>query len=177
LATTFECPHVSPTKAPEARRTVSSSHVSRGFRYSSARMGAKARHREAAPSPSQGSCPGGRNKKRSLTCEAAPASQDDTAFWRPQKLPADRLHVTNDPKTWGKLLADVVDLFSETYKHGLGEPLTTQGIFKTLVTRKGALARRGSGYILVMAREALALRLRRISEEVQSCDVVAPSKI
>jgi hypothetical protein len=110
-----------------------------------------------------------------------------------EKLPADLLRVTNDRKRWGKLLADVVDLFSETYEHGLGEPLTTQDVFKMLVTRKrgvhypekdvasimellshpvvGAVARREGGYILVMARETLALRLRRLAEEVESFDV------
>jgi hypothetical protein len=92
-----------------------------------------------------------------------------------------------------------LDLFSETYEHGLGEPLTTQDVFKMLVTRKrgvhypekdvtsimellshpvvGALARREADYILVMARETLALRLRRLAEEVESFDVEEPSKI
>jgi hypothetical protein len=35
----------------------------------------------------------------------------------------------------------------------------------------GAVARREGGYILVMARETLALRLRRLAEEVESFDV------
>ena len=116
-----------------------------------------------------------------------------------EKLPADLLRVTNDRKSWGKLLADVVDLFSETYEHGLGEPLTTQDVFKMLVTRKrgvhypekdvsstmellshpvvGALVHREGGYILVMARETLALRLRRLAEEVESFDIEEPTKM
>lgn len=116
-----------------------------------------------------------------------------------EKLPADLLRVSNDRKRWGKLLADVVDLFSETYEHGLGEPLTTQDVFKMLVARKrgvhyperdvvstmellshpvvGAMVRREGGYILVMARETLALRLRRLADEVESFDVEEPGKI
>jgi len=109
-----------------------------------------------------------------------------------EKLPAELLRVTSDRKRWGKLLADVVDLFGETYGHGLGDPLSARDVFKMLVTRKrgvdypekdvagvlellnhpvvGALARKDGGYILVMSRETLALRLRRLAEEVEVMD-------
>ncbi len=53
-----------------------------------------------------------------------------------EKLPSELLRVTNDRKRWGKLLADVVELFSEAYEHGLGEPLSASDVFKMLVTRK-----------------------------------------
>ena len=41
----------------------------------------------------------------------------------------------------------------------------------------GAPVRRELGYILVMARETLALRLRRLAEEVESFDVEEPNKV
>lgn len=113
-----------------------------------------------------------------------------------EKLPADLLQVAKDRKRWGKLLADVVNLFSETYESGLTEPLSTREVFKMLVTRKrgvhypekdvagiiellghpvvGALAKKGDGSILVMSRETLALRLRRLAEEVESLEIEEP---
>jgi hypothetical protein len=113
-----------------------------------------------------------------------------------EKLPAELLRVTNDRKRWGRLLADIVDLFSETYEHGLSEPLSPRDVFRMLVTRKrgvpypetdvtgilellshpvvGALSHKDGGYILVMSRETLGLRLRRLAEEVESLDNVEP---
>ena len=41
----------------------------------------------------------------------------------------------------------------------------------------GAFVHREAGYILVMARETLGLRLRRLAEEVESFDLDEPSKI
>jgi hypothetical protein len=111
-----------------------------------------------------------------------------------EKLPTELLRVSNDRKRWGRLLADIVDLFSETYEHGLSEPLSPRDVFRMLVTRKrgvpypdqdvtgilellshpvvGALAHREGGYILVMSRETLGLRLRRLAEEVEGLDNV-----
>ena len=98
------------------------------------------------------------------------------------ELPNDMLRVTHDRKRWGKLLADIVDLFGDTYENGLREPLLAREIVRMLVTRKrgvhypekdvagvldllshpvvGALAKKETGYILAMSRETLALRLR-----------------
>jgi hypothetical protein len=114
-----------------------------------------------------------------------------------EKLPTDLLQVAKDRKRWGKLLADVVDLFSETYESGLTEPLSIREVFKMLVTRKrgvhypekdvagimellghpvvGALAKKDDGYILAMSRETLALRLRRLAEEVESLEFEGPA--
>jgi hypothetical protein len=94
------------------------------------------------------------------------------------------------------MLGDVVELFGETYENGLTEPLSSREVFKMLVTRKrgvrypekdvastmdllshpvvGALARKGDGYILVMSRETLALRLERLAEEVVNQDMDEP---
>ncbi|MGE3820878.1 MAG: restriction endonuclease [Isosphaeraceae bacterium] len=113
-----------------------------------------------------------------------------------ENLPAELLRVTNDRKRWGRLLADIVDLFSETYEHGLSEPLSPRDVFRMLVTRKrgvpyperdvsgilemlshpvvGALNHKEGGYILVMSRETLGLRLRRLAEEVESLDSIEP---
>jgi hypothetical protein len=109
-----------------------------------------------------------------------------------EELPNEILRVTNDRKRWGKLLADIVDLFVDTYENGLREPLLAREIFRMLVTSKrgvhypekdvagvldllshpviGALSKRETGYILAMSRETLALRLRRLAEEVESSD-------
>jgi hypothetical protein len=113
-----------------------------------------------------------------------------------EKLPADFLHIASDRERWGKMLGDVVELFGETYENGLTEPLSSREVFKMLVTRKrgvrypekdvastmdllshpvvGALARKGEGYILVMSRETLALRLERLAEEVVNQDMDEP---
>jgi hypothetical protein len=102
-----------------------------------------------------------------------------------------------DTAQWGRLLADIVDLFSETYDHGLSEPLSPRDVFRMLVTRKrgvpypeqdvtgilellshpvvGALMHKEGGYILVMSRETLGLRLRRLAEEVESLDSTEPA--
>jgi hypothetical protein len=110
-----------------------------------------------------------------------------------EKLPVEVVRVANDRKRWGKLLADVVDLLGETYGHGLTEPLTARDVYKMLVIRKqgvhypekdvagimellshpvvGALAVKDGGYSLVMSRETLGLRLRRLAEEIESLDV------
>ncbi len=113
-----------------------------------------------------------------------------------EKLPPDLLQVSKDRKRWGRLLADIVDLFGETYESGLTDPLSAREAFKMLVTRKrgviypeqdvagvmdllshpvvGALTRKNDGYILVMSRETLALRLRRLAEEVESLEIEEP---
>ncbi len=90
-----------------------------------------------------------------------------------ERLPSDFLHIASDRERWGRMLGDVVELFGETYENGLTEPLSSREVFKMLVTRKrgvrypekdvastmdllshpvvGALARKGDGFILVMA--------------------------
>ncbi len=114
-----------------------------------------------------------------------------------EKLPSEFLQIASDRKRWGTLLGDVVELFGETYESGLTEPLSAREVFKMLVTRKrgvrypakdvasvmellshpvvGALARHGDGYILVMTRETLALRLERLAEEVVHQEMDEPT--
>ena len=109
-----------------------------------------------------------------------------------EKLPPELLRLNTHRKRWGKLLADIIDLFSETYEHGLSDPLSSRDVFRMLVTRSrgvpypepdvisilellshpvvGALSRKQEGYSLVMSRETLGLRLRRLAEEVESLD-------
>jgi hypothetical protein len=109
-----------------------------------------------------------------------------------ESLPAALRGVAEERKRWGRLLAEVVDLLSDTYSHGLVKPLTAEMIFNMLVTRLrgvrypekdvastlqllahpvvGALAVKDGGYILVMSRDTLALRLRRLAEEVEVLD-------
>jgi hypothetical protein len=113
-----------------------------------------------------------------------------------EKLPPDLLQVSKDRKRWGRLLADIVELFGDTYESGLTDPLSARETFKMLVTRKrgviyperdvagvmellshpvvGALTKKNDGYILVMSRETLALRLRRLAEEVESLEIEEP---
>jgi len=93
-------------------------------------------------------------------------------------------------------LTDVVDLFLDAYEQGLSVPLTVGDVFKMLVTRKrgilypqkdvasimgllshpvvGALAQHENGYTLVMSRDTLGLRLRRLAEEVERLESEEP---
>ena len=108
------------------------------------------------------------------------------------ELPNDMLRVTHDRKRWGKLLADIVDLFGDTYENGLREPSsparssgcsspgsgvsttrrrTSRACSTCSATRSMVLSRRRRPDTSWRCRrETLALRLRRLARKSESLD-------
>lgn len=104
-------------------------------------------------------------------------------------LPAELGRTFKEGSRWSRLLTEVLALLSEMYGYGITHPMSARYVYGLLVQRMkgtpfperevtsaldflshpavGALVREDDGYLLIMPHQNLALRLRRLAEQIE----------
>jgi hypothetical protein len=107
-----------------------------------------------------------------------------------ERLPNELLRNIKVETRWSGLLSEVIELISEMYGFGSSEPMSPQQVYRLLVARLrgvqfpehdvarameflshpalGALVEENGGYVLVMPRQSLGLRLRRLADGIEN---------